>query len=97
MFWDVYARDIFVFPSSGADSEGFLLSATRIANDLGLIKSSIYGGVYSKILGGLFYITSTERLLGQYINVLLGITIIVIIYNILTILGINEKVKKHLF
>ncbi len=94
MFWDVYARDIFVFPGSGADSEGFLLSATRIANDLGLIKSSIYGGVYSKILGGLFYITSTERLLGQYINVLLGITIIVIIYNILTILGINEKVKK---
>ncbi len=94
MLWDVYARSIFIFPGSGDDSEGFFLAASRIAKDLSLIKDKIYGGLYSKILGVLFYITAPERLLGQYINVLLGITIIIIIYKILILLGVNERTKR---
>ncbi len=93
MFWDIYARSIFMFPSSGGDSEGFLLSATQIADNPDLFKSNIYGGLYSKILGALFYVTAPERLLGQYVNVLLGLTIITVVYEILTLLDVNEKTK----
>ncbi len=94
MFWDIYFRSIFTFPGSGADSEGYLLAASRIASDISIIKSNIYGGFYSKILGVLFYITAPERLLGQYVNVLLGLTIIIITYKTLTLLDINERAKK---
>jgi len=91
MFWDVYGRNIYPLPHSGNDSEGFLYTATLVANDLSLIKGDIYGDIYTKILGVLFYLTSTERLIGQYLNVLLGISTIVIIYRILSLLEINEK------
>jgi len=91
MFWDVYGRNIYSLPHSGNDSEGFLYAATLVANDLSLIKGDIYGDIYTKILGILFYLTSTERLIGQYLNVLLGISTIAIIYRILSLLEINEK------
>lgn len=91
MFWDVYFRHIYILPHSGKDSEGFLHSAFMVANDISLLKANIYGDMYSKFLGILFYLTSFERLIGQYINVLLGITIVVIVYKILCLLAVNEK------
>ncbi|MFJ7680010.1 hypothetical protein ACIQXQ_18415 [Peribacillus sp. NPDC097198] len=94
MFWDVYARNIYLLPHSGNDSEGFLISASHISNDLSLLKTDMYGGLYTKALGVLFYITEPERLLGQYINVLLGVSIIVFLYKILSLLEINKKTKE---
>ena len=94
MFWDVYARSIYLLPHSGDDSEGFLITASHISNDISLIKTDLYGGLYTKALGFLFYITEPERLLGQYINVLLGISIIIFLYKILTLLEINKKTKE---
>lgn len=92
MLWDIYAKKIYMLPHSGRDTEGFFKSAELISNNITLINEPIYGGVYSKFLGVLFYISHSERLLGQYINVLLGITIIIIIYKILRLLKINNKV-----
>lgn len=91
MFWDIYGRHIYPLPHSGNDSEGFLYSATLVANDLSLLKGNIYGDIYTKILGILFYFTSPERLIGQYLNVILGLTTIIITYKILSLLSINEK------
>lgn len=93
MFWDVYGRYFYPLPHSGNDSEGFLYSATLVANNLNLLKGNIYGDIYTKILGVLFYLTSPERLIGQYINVLLGISVIILIFKTLSLLEINEKTK----
>ncbi|HLR36374.1 MAG TPA: hypothetical protein VK071_13730 [Tissierellales bacterium] len=43
MFWDIYARHIFILPSSGNDTEGFYRSAIFVANNIGLIGEKIYG------------------------------------------------------
>lgn len=95
MFWDIYGRSIFTFVGSGGDSEGFLRSAVYISNDLGLLKGYVYGGLYTKILGVISYITFPERILLQYLNVILGLFIILIIYKILKSLFIDEKVIRN--
>ena len=94
MLWDIYAKSIFVFPGSEGDPEGFFYSAYIISKDLSLLRSNIYGGAYSKILGILFYFTGPQRLLGQYLNILLGLGVIIMIYKILCLLDIHEKIIK---
>ncbi|MCM3744095.1 hypothetical protein M3193_08060 [Sporosarcina luteola] len=94
MFFDIYGRGIFMLPHSGGDTEGFLMSGLRIANDLSLLFETIYGGVYSKFLGIVFFIGPEDRLIGQYINVLLGITIILIVLKIFSEMDIEGKTKN---
>ena len=91
LFLDVYGRGFFHLPHSGADSEGFLRSAELISSDLSLLTQSIYGGYYAKLLGLIFNFTVTERLLAQFINVLIGMSTIFIIYKILTRLRISVE------
>jgi 4-amino-4-deoxy-L-arabinose transferase-like glycosyltransferase len=94
MFWDLYANHIFSLPGSGGDSVGFYNTAVRISSDLGLLAESAYGGYYSKLNGLLFYFVGPYQILGQYLNVLLGLSIVFIIYRILSLLSINQKEKK---
>ena len=92
MFWDVYAKNIFVFPNSGGDSEGYMISATAIAANFKLVSTTVFGGFYAKFLGILFTFTGSERLIAQYINVLLGLTTVFIVYEILLLLKVEGKV-----
>lgn len=91
MLWDIYARNIFTFPGSGGDSEAFLATAIRVSQNLDLLSKEIYGDYYTKFLGIIFHSTGVERMIGQYINVLLGVSIIISLYNILKTLNISEK------
>ena len=91
LFWDVFGRDIFILPGSGGDTEGFYNTGLLISQNINLIDDSIYGGVYSKFLGLLFYLIGPQRIVGQYINVLLGLTIIIIIIKTLKLLEVREK------
>jgi hypothetical protein len=95
MFWDIYARHIFVFPNSGIDTEGFLSSGLRVYNNMSLLLQPVARGIYSKTIGVFFYIIMPHRLIGQYINVLLGVSIIIIFYKILVMLKINDKTIKY--
>ena len=95
MFWDVYATNIFRLPNSGGDSEGFFSSAVIIASNLQYISDNIYGGLYAKVLGIIFAFTVPERLVGQYINVLLGLTTVVLLYKTLKLLQIDPKIIKR--
>src|SRR5699024_8100324 len=72
MFWDIYAKEIFQLPHSGDDSEGFFSSSLQVSNDMSLLSEQIYGGLYSKVLGIIYFLGPSDRILGQYINVLLG-------------------------
>lgn len=94
LFWDVYFRHIYVLPHSGGDSEGFFNSAVLIASNPSLLKEAIYGGYYSKMVGIMYSITGPDRLLGQFLNVLFGMSIMFIVLKILTILEIDSKVQK---
>ncbi len=94
LFWDVYFRHIYVLPHSGGDSEGFFNSAVLIASNPSLLKEAIYGGSYSKMVGIMYSITGPDRLLGQFLNVLFGMSIMFIVLKILTILEIDSKVQK---
>lgn len=91
MFWDLYARHIYVLPNSGADSEGYFHEAVYFSKSLGVLINEP-GGFYSKINGFLFYLIGPQRIFAQYINVLLGLSVVFIVYKIFILLDINSKV-----
>lgn len=95
MLWDIYATHLFSLPHSGIDSERFFYYSSLVSNNMELLKGPIYGLIYTKFLGFIFYITSAQKLIGQYINVLLGLTIIILVYNILNIIGVNKTTLKR--
>ncbi len=95
MFWDIYAEHIYPLPHSGVDSVRFFYYASLVSSNLELLKGPIYGSIYTKMLGLIFYITSPQRLIGQYINTLLGTTIIIIVYKILDVIEINNRTLKR--
>lgn len=93
MFWDIYGKRIFPLPHSGGDSERFLSTAIEISNNLSLLNISIYGGAYSKILGIVYFLGPVNRMIGQYLNVLLGISTVVLIWKVMQKLKLRFKVK----
>lgn len=95
MFWDIFGRNIFVLPNAGTDDDGFYIAAKKIATNLSLLTEDVYGGIYSKINGSIFYLTGSSRILGNYINVLLGISVVLIIYKILVVLKIKNRVLYY--
>ena len=96
MFWDLYARNIFVLPNSGLDSEMYYENAIRISTNMELLSSmqGLRGGVYSQINGILFYFIGPQRLIGQYINVLLGLSTLYMIYRLLLLVEISTKTYR---
>lgn len=93
LFWDLYGRRIFVLPNSGADSEMYYRYSVLISENLSLLGNT-RGRIYSDINGLLFYLIGPQRIFGQYMNVLIGILTIFVIYKILCLVNINEQVKK---
>lgn len=93
LFWDLYARNIFSLSNSGADTEMFYKTSLLISDNLAMIGST-RGGMYSNILGVLFSLIGPQRVVGQYLNVLLGISTVLMIYRILGILEINTRIKQ---
>ena len=93
MFWDLLARSIFILPNSGADSEMFYDASLAISNDLSLLGST-RGGVFSDLMGLLFRIIGEQRIVGQYINVLFGLSTIFIVYKTIKYLDVDSRVIK---
>lgn len=91
LFWDLYARNIYSLPNSGADTEMFYRMSVLISNNLSMIGTT-NGGMYSNILGIIFSLIGPQRVFGQYLNVLLGISTVFMIYKTLENLEINPKV-----
>lgn len=94
MLWDGFAKHIFMLPHSGLDSVGYYHSALRISQDISLLSENVYGGLYSKIIGFLYYIIGPLQLFAQYINVLLGLSVVCILYKILIMLDLENKIIR---
>ena len=93
LFWDLYARNIYSLPNSGADTEMFYRMSVLISNNLSMIGTT-NGGMYSNILGIIFSLIGPQRVFGQYLNVLLGISTVFMLYKILENLDINTMIKR---
>lgn len=93
VFWDIYAQHIFVLPNAATDDVGFYISAEAISRNLSLLNTNIYGGLYAKTIGLVFYFTGSSKILGGYINVMLGMSVIYIVLHTLRMLKIPHKVK----
>lgn len=83
VFWDLHLRHVFTLPHSGADTEMFFRMAVGVAEDPTLIFESSLGGAYSKLFGLLFWVTGVHRDFGQYTNVLLGVSTIIVLDSML--------------
>lgn len=95
-FWDVFGRGVFLLPHAGMDDHGYLWSAIDIGNDLTLIGERIYGGVYSKTVGIILYFSGGGEFMVRYINVLFGISIVLLMYKCLLMLDIKEAIRKKI-
>ena len=93
MFWDLYARGIFVLPGSGGDSEMYYKTSVLISENLDFLGTT-RGETFSDLMGVLFSVIGPQRIVGQYINVLFGLSTILIIKKILSIIKINNKTEK---
>lgn len=94
LLWDVYASHIFNLPNSGADSWMYYSNAQAIGMDITQFFAPQRGQVYSQIIGLLFYLTGTSsRVLGGYVNVLLGLSVVLLIQRMLRMLGATARVR----
>lgn len=92
LFFDLFGRDIFILPHSGADSEMFYRTSMVISNDLSLLGDT-RGGRYSDIMGILFYLIGPHRIIGQYLNVLLGLNVIYIMEKITAEFNLKKEIE----
>lgn len=91
MFWDLYGKAIFILPHSGSDTEGFYIQGMKIAEDLKLLFKMPMGS-YADFLGVFFKIFGDQQILARYVNVLLGLGIIIVLYKILKHICIQDKI-----
>ena len=96
MYWDIYAFEIFKLPHSGADSVGFYESALVVSSDLSRLEGYIYGGLYSKVLGVLLYLGPVSRITLQYLNILVSMFSIILIYKTMVQLMLKPIIRDRL-
>lgn len=96
MFWDIYFYNIFKLPNSGADSEMYYYYAVQISRYESFGDLFTRGGLYSLLNGILFIFIGTQRMVGQYLNVLFGLNVVILVYEILKILKVEERIKFYI-
>lgn len=94
MLWDIYFSHIFTLPNSGDDALIFFAEAIDVSQDMTLWVKYLRTGYYSRLLGTVFYFTGPSRMLAQYINVLLGLSTIMMLQRILKAIKVNEFALK---
>ncbi|TLQ39888.1 hypothetical protein FEZ33_09980 [Ruoffia tabacinasalis] len=93
MFFDLYGRNIFILPNSGSDSEMYYKNAELISKNI-ILLGETNGGLYSDILGVIYYFIGPNRIVGQYINVLAGLSVLFIIKKIADLIVDKKRIKQ---
>lgn len=93
LFWDIYGRGIYPLPNSGSDSEMYLSSAINglLYGDWG------NGGQYSLFIANVYRVFGIQRILVQYVNLLLSMSTIVCVIKIMQSLDVGERAKQLSF
>lgn len=92
MYLDYYGKDLVNVFHSGGDSERFYLWGLDISNNLSLMNEISYTK-YTDFLGILYWIIGDQRLFSQFINVILGMWSIFIVYKILNLFKFEDSKK----
>ena len=90
LFWDIYCRNIYILPNSGADTEMFYRQS-KIYMNTGYTAR----GLFPKVMGTIFTYIGDNRLFGQYIIMLFSIVSLIIFALILSELQIPNKNKQY--
>lgn len=93
LFFDLYGRGIFILPNSGSDSEGYFARAIEVSENMDLLGNSVVS-IYSQITGVIIKFVGPQRMFVQYLNVLLGISTVYVIYLILRQIKVRNKIQK---
>ena len=88
VFWDIYGRNIFPLPNSGADTEGFYNKSVMIMNYYDI------SDPFSNVMGNIFKIVGPSRLYGQFIIVLFSLIALIILASLLYEFEISDRVKQ---
>jgi hypothetical protein len=94
LIWDIYARKIFILPNAGGDAGMYYGVAVRISENINLLTAPSRAGIFGKIMGILFFITGPQRMFAQYINVIVGLFVVITIYKMMCLLDIAAVVRK---
>lgn len=91
LFFDLYGRNLFVLPNSGFDSERFHGEAIHILQ----AKDFSEGSYYSGLIAIIYNFFGIERIISQYVNVLLSMNAILLTYKTLSLYNINKKITEN--
>lgn len=94
MFWDMFGRSIAMVPHAGMDDHGYMMGAIEVARDLSLLGERIYGGLYPKTMAMVVYFSGAGDVFVHYLNVLFGISTVLLIYKSLKLMNISERATK---
>ena len=90
VFWDLNFSNVLLLPNSGSDTEIYFFWAQQVAQKPSLIFEDIRGEVYSKVMGLLFWVTGVLRSFGQYTNALLGMSVVLLMEDILERIHLDD-------
>jgi hypothetical protein len=94
LYVDFYGKEVVNVFHSGGDSERFYLWGLDISKNLSRMNEISYTR-YTDFLGILYWFIGDQRLFSQFINVILGMWSIIVLYKILDLF--NFKDSKKLF
>lgn len=75
------------------DIDGYYTAAVQYYRNLSA--ENLYGGLYSKLLGIVFRFTGPSRLMGAYINVLIGMSTIYVVCKFMKSACVANKIQKY--
>ena len=90
LFWDIYFRDVFDLIHSGIDSEMFYRESVRQLHGLFVNRP----GTYQSFLYYVFRLFGQQRIIAQYINLLLGFSGILLTLQIFQRFRTNRRAGK---
>ena len=92
LFIDIYGKDLIKIPQSGGDSEMYYRNAVAVMESGGPPEK---GGVFSTVMGKIFWLIGSNRIYAQFINIMISMIILYLIVKILIDLKINEKILNR--
>ncbi len=94
LFIDLYLREFVSIPHSGADTEFFYRLAIEASSHTPFSVETKSAGLFSRIIGAIFYFVGPVRIWAQYLNVIVGILLVLCIDYICIQLMIKEQNRR---
>ena len=92
LFWDIYARNIFILPNSEGDAEWYHINGVRYA--FGRFADQVDYNKYSYYVGQIYKLIGVQKMTIQFLHIFFAICSIVLIYKILLMFKVDSKIKR---